>query len=392
MATFSSAKDRLLELLQRGGVGTPIVPNQPQAPEIAPPEAGPSGVLTPTSGDPITDALLQSGLPRAESNVPPPPREGFFKHALRTYIQHVGENFTRPEREFKLKEKQAQSLEELRKSQEELNRPTPMVDPTTGQTVQVPLRQMQQALAQGWRFVGQMAGIASRENIAGAQIASREKIAGQQINSKADLYKAQAALAQAKADYEEALMEEDSVPNKMKKQQLQAQIAAINARIEQGNERLNIQREGQALQREKFEWAKDSPSPTAKGAADQGKAILDIAPRLKNYIRAHPENIGPIAGRITEFEAGLGTLDDESAKFYTELQSFYSAQGKLHGWRAIRTKEEFKKAINALARNPAAAIASIEAVENTARSFIKAGSRSPSAPSGGRRVIDLTKP
>lgn len=180
------------------------------------------------------------------------------------------------------------------------------------------------------------------------------------------LREAQTELAQARTEAVQAGIDPESPVFKLK-------VRGIEERKHAAEAALGLRFAAEQRQREALDYRIEGPSTIAKGVADQGRAIQDIGSRLKAYIRKNPNNFGPIVGRIVEVEARLGTIDPELAGFYTELQSFYSAQGKLHGWRAIRTKEEFQKAINALVRNPEASIASIEAVERTAGSFIKAG-------------------
>jgi hypothetical protein len=86
------------------------------------------------------------------------------------------------------------------------------------------------------------------------------------------------------------------------------------------------------------------------------------------------QEIGILAGRKAEqWDRAVGSMSKEARGLYANLASFYSLQGLLHGWRAIRVKDEFEKAIGGMAQSPEALIAGIEAMQQLSKTFMELG-------------------
>lgn len=113
-----------------------------------------------------------------------------------------------------------------------------------------------------------------------------------------------------------------------------------------------------------------------KGKVDQAWIILQTGNDILETMKRPEVNkeIGILAGRKAEtWDRTIGSMSPAARELYTKLASFYSLQGLLHGWRAIRVKEEFEKAIGTMAQIPAALAAGIKGNMSLSESFIELG-------------------
>lgn len=115
------------------------------------------------------------------------------------------------------------------------------------------------------------------------------------------------------------------------------------------------------------------PTSTARSKAEQGQVVVDEGNRLIAEINNAKNIFGPAAGRISSLEVGMGSADPQTRELYTHLKSFAALQPALHGSRGIGMQKEFEDAAGKLQDNPQAAIAAIQSLMGTARSFMKSG-------------------
>ena len=107
--------------------------------------------------------------------------------------------------------------------------------------------------------------------------------------------------------------------------------------------------------------------------------------------------MGPIVGRIAKGEIALGNVDPEVQKFYAQLESFYSLQPAIHGFRNAEFVKDFNTFVGNLSTNPDSVIAgleglkpTLEAVEKSGRTFkpriVQGGEAAAPAASGGGKL------
>jgi hypothetical protein len=118
------------------------------------------------------------------------------------------------------------------------------------------------------------------------------------------------------------------------------------------------------------------PKPVDAGTkrtANQAWVIIQTGEDLKKMI-ATPEikrELGILAGRKAEdWDRVIGSMSPAAREIYSTLASFYSLQGMLHQWRAIRVKAEFEKAIGGMAQSPEALQAGIQSMQNLSQKFL----------------------
>jgi hypothetical protein len=113
-----------------------------------------------------------------------------------------------------------------------------------------------------------------------------------------------------------------------------------------------------------------------KAKVNQAWVINQTGEKIKQTMQkpAVLREIGVLAGRKAEdWDRAIGTMSPEARGLYANLASFYSLQGFLHGWRAIRVKDEFQKAIGGMAQDPKTLIAGIEAMQELSKTFMELG-------------------
>jgi hypothetical protein len=116
------------------------------------------------------------------------------------------------------------------------------------------------------------------------------------------------------------------------------------------------------------------PTSAARSKAEQGQVVVEEGQKLKREILAAGSAIfGPTSGRISNLEVGIGSADPQVRELFTHLKSFAALQPALHGSRGIGMQKEFEVAAGKLQDNPEAAMAAIESLMGTAKSFIKVG-------------------
>jgi hypothetical protein len=119
-----------------------------------------------------------------------------------------------------------------------------------------------------------------------------------------------------------------------------------------------------------------APKPVdaaTKHTANQAWVIVQLGEDLKKMIAtpAVKREIGIVAGRKAEdWDRVIGTMSPAAREIYGTLASFYSLQGLLHGWRAIRVKAEFEKAIGGMAQSPESLEAGIRSMQNLSQKFL----------------------
>ena len=106
------------------------------------------------------------------------------------------------------------------------------------------------------------------------------------------------------------------------------------------------------------------PPAVMQTRQNQASIIEREADAITSMIDAHPEVAGPIWGRITKGEAGLGTVGDAGKALQTRLGSFSALQPILHGFRGGgQTVEHFDKIIGDQSLNPSALKASLAQIK-----------------------------
>jgi hypothetical protein len=132
---------------------------------------------------------------------------------------------------------------------------------------------------------------------------------------------------------------------------------------------LHEQEFGNKLQEQ--ELVKPSGQTVSRG--DAAGAALKLLPGLKDSIRQNAKSFGPIVGRIAKGEIAIGNVDPEVQKFYSQLQSFYSLQPAIHGFRNAEFVKDFNTFVGNLQTNPESLIAGLEGLEPTLKEVEKSG-------------------
>jgi hypothetical protein len=200
-----------------------------------------------------------------------------------------------------------------------------------------------------------------KENQAKTERAAQtEKNVESYRQSMMDLNEAKTATEKAKNDPNSPAYKE--AQEKLMMAQRAHDIAAQNLGLHQ-------QEFGNKLQEQ--ELVKPSGQTVSRG--DAAGAALKLLPGLKDSIRQNAKNFGPIVGRIAKGEIALGTVDPEVQKFYAELQSFYSLQPAIHGFRNAEFVKDFNTFVGNLQTNPDSLIAGLEGLEPTLKEVEKSG-------------------
>lgn len=102
---------------------------------------------------------------------------------------------------------------------------------------------------------------------------------------------------------------------------------------------------------------------------DQAETVVRSGNELIAKINAARSALGPMAGRISNIEVGLGSSDPTVRGLYGSLKSFAALQPALHGSRGIGMQKEFESASARMSDNPDAAIAAVQALIDQAKNF-----------------------
>lgn len=102
---------------------------------------------------------------------------------------------------------------------------------------------------------------------------------------------------------------------------------------------------------------------------DQAETVIISGKELIAKINAARAALGPLAGRISDIEVGLGSSDPTVRGLYGSLKSFAALQPALHGSRGIGMQKEFESASARMSDNPDAAIAAVQALIDQAKNF-----------------------
>lgn len=121
-------------------------------------------------------------------------------------------------------------------------------------------------------------------------------------------------------------------------------------------------------------------TPAARTSADRARMIRPLIQKARQLIAANPNALGPLAGRWSELSQKVGNLSGPPKELAGTLISIYSLAGSLHGWRAIRVADEFRKAYGDLSSNAASLNSGLDAMQNTVDNIEKIGY--PGGPGG----------
>jgi len=174
-------------------------------------------------------------------------------------------------------------------------------------------------------------------------------------------------LNEAKAAVEAAKNDPNSPQFKLAQERLNQEMA-------------NMQRQTEAMGLHEAEFQNKvqeqnlvKPSGQTVSRADAAGAALAQLPGLEDAIRKNGANLGPIMGRIKKGEIAIGDVDPETAKLYSTLESFYSQQPAIHGFRNAEFVKDFDTFIGNLSTNPDAVIAGLEGLKPTLEAVEKSG-------------------
>jgi len=107
--------------------------------------------------------------------------------------------------------------------------------------------------------------------------------------------------------------------------------------------------------------------------ADKARAVMPLIARARQLIAADPKALGPLAGRWSELEQKVGSLQGPAKELAGTLTSIYSIAGGMHGWRALRVADEFQKTYGSLSSNAASLNSGLDAMEHTAHVIAQTG-------------------
>ena len=117
-----------------------------------------------------------------------------------------------------------------------------------------------------------------------------------------------------------------------------------------------------------------SPGPTARGKAAQGRAVVESAADLKDFIDKNKGAFGNIDQYWQQYMNGTPIADPTASKAMAKIASFAALQPALHGFRSHDAMREFAKMIGGIPKNPEALKAAIDGlVESAATPMIHAG-------------------
>ncbi len=155
------------------------------------------------------------------------------------------------------------------------------------------------------------------------------------------------------------------------------QNVVINSVDEEGNKKIRIV--------PKVAGGEYAAAPTAQeqNRRDQADIVQRQVDHVISLIDAHPENVGPILGRLARGETVLGVVSPESKALATALGSLVALQPILHGYRGgSQTTDHFQAVIGDQKLNAAALKASLNEIKALASDIRTGGSE----PVGGGTV------
>ena len=104
--------------------------------------------------------------------------------------------------------------------------------------------------------------------------------------------------------------------------------------------------------------------------ADKGRSILPLIDKARTLIAQDPGALGPLSGRWSEIQQKAGNLEGPAKELAGTLTSIYSMAGGMHGWRALKVADEFRKTYGDLSNTPKSLLDGLSAMEGTANSII----------------------
>jgi hypothetical protein len=126
------------------------------------------------------------------------------------------------------------------------------------------------------------------------------------------------------------------------------------------------------------------PGVTAQGKASQGRAVVESATDLKDFIDKNKGAFGNIDQYWQQYMNGTPIADPTASKAMAKIASFAALQPALHGFKSHDAMREFAKMIGGIPKNPEALKAAIDGlVESAATPMIHAGTM---------RTVDQGKP
>lgn len=123
-----------------------------------------------------------------------------------------------------------------------------------------------------------------------------------------------------------------------------------------------------------------APGPTEKGAAKQGKIIVEAGAHLKQLIDANKDKIGNLESYWSQYINNSPIADPVVARIMAQLASYAALQPKLHGFRGQNALSEFTKIIGGIPKNPEALKAAIDGISDTAMIVANSNQRPGATP------------
>lgn len=199
--------------------------------------------------------------------------------------------------------------------------------------------------------------------------ANQQKLsAAETLQANVQKYReSQIALNKARTEVEKAKNDPNSPAYKAAQQKLE--MAERAHAIAQQNLGLHQQE----FQNKLHEQELVKPSGQTVSRGDAAGAALKLLPQIQRDVREHAKDFGPIIGRIAKGEIALGNVDPEVQRVYAELQSFYSLQPAVHGFRNAEFVKDFNAFVGNLQTNPDAVIAGLNGLKPTLTEVEKSG-------------------
>lgn len=200
-----------------------------------------------------------------------------------------------------------------------------------------------------------------------SQVYQKNQLGMQTVQNLQKYRDAQTELAQARTEVERAKNDPNSPAFKAAQERLA--MAAEAHRVAAAN--LGLHEQEFANKKEEQEFVKPSGQTVSRG--DAAGAALKLIPGLENDIKAHAAEFGPVVGRIARGEIAIGNAPPEVQKFYAELQSFYSLQPAIHGFRNAEFVKDFNTFVGNLQTKPDSLLAGLEGLKPTLTEVEKSG-------------------
>lgn len=181
-----------------------------------------------------------------------------------------------------------------------------------------------------------------------------------------DLKEGQTRLAQAKADYQDAMQRGDTAA---------AQLAKAKLQAESRTQDIALQKLGLAREHLSFDEDKQyNPQPTAteRNKGDLGQSSLHQIGEMRDVLDRRPDIFGPGAGRANRIQQWLGSSDPDAIKYRSSSQYLADHSAALFGGRG----EYIMKQLHDLTDErfgPDALKQALTEADKTSQGFVNAG-------------------